>query len=954
MKGPTAEALLENLFRLAIETEDIPTVRYIIEKGVSPNGHICRHPRIPDNLTPLQFACIRGNTELAQELIKAGSIIDHPGTGWKSSALVLAIIGENLRTNRSFWKGDEWAISDPDDEDPQDKVPSQEETDHFLNLINNLIDAGASVNLDVSGEFGTGLGWGWEYESLSDGHSPLTAASKYRVVELVDLFIHKGADVKFLTDHELSALHECLYSWEETNSGRELIPLRQRKQLFPGSKSVSKIAGVVRSLLKAGANANDYIYCGEDCEEHDYPIECDYPSGTTLDLSLLTGSIEIVDMILCAGGRTTTKHSLEHAIEIESVEVLGCLLCLGAYLSEKAIGNAMQKDLSGRYVKALLAERQDIRTKRAVLVEAIKSGSRSTIVHLFQDETSNQRKLFQKNPDLTGAIERCCEEGHIEILRLMLEKSSTCGVSISPMFGTSLYRAVSNNHDEIVDAILSAGMDVNAMGKVRHSPLFAAIKNQNKRVTEILINAGAILNPKSEPWPNCVQREKVSGNILIAAIQWGDHTLIKNLVEAGADVNAFGKTSDYHSKCSCIRPLTAAVMKNDFDLVNYFISAGAEIDLPSDCDGKIMTTLSAAVGNQDFELVDFLLRAGANPYDAGALERATNNLRLLQVLLKALLNHEKPRNGTNSGIRALNRAMKKQDQVMVRAILNSPLKHINSIGLALKGALLFDSTPDFEVTRMLLISGADPNSAWKHDSSPLLVAVGCKSPQKVQLLLDAGAQPDQPLTFGMSKTPLQLAVSNGHHEIARKLLDHRADVNAISWTGCHANMAPIEIAVYKRDIEMVRLLLQYNADPNTVFNEGDYWLDKPLQRACKDGSKEIIESLLVHGADANAIHAKNHTTALQIAATKGFLGIAYLLLKHGADVNAAAAEVDGRTALEGAAEHGRVDMVQLLFNAGASISEDGRSQYESAMRMASENGHHATRRLLESYHGCQG
>jgi ankyrin repeat protein len=132
---------------------------------------------------------------------------------------------------------------------------------------------------------------------------------------------------------------------------------------------------------------------------------------------------------------------------------------------------------------------------------------------------------------------------------------------------------------------------------------------------------------------------------------------------------------------------------------------------------------------------------------------------------------------------------------------------------------------------------------------------------------------------------------------------------------------------------------------------------KPLigwTRHCKgrkNGSKEIIELLLVHGADVNAAHPKNCTTALQIAAIQGFLGIAYLLLKHGANVNAPAAEVDGRTALEGAAEHGRIDMVQLLFNAGASISEDGRSQYESAMRRASANGHHATRRLLESYHG---
>ncbi|CZR69741.1 uncharacterized protein PAC_19641 [Phialocephala subalpina] len=92
-EGPTAKALLENLFRLAVEAEDLPTVKYLLKAGVNPNGSTCRDKQIPDTLTPLQFACIAGNSELAQELIKAGSTIDQPGSGWKNSILVLAIIG---------------------------------------------------------------------------------------------------------------------------------------------------------------------------------------------------------------------------------------------------------------------------------------------------------------------------------------------------------------------------------------------------------------------------------------------------------------------------------------------------------------------------------------------------------------------------------------------------------------------------------------------------------------------------------------------------------------------------------------------------------------------------------------------------------------------------------------------------------------------------------------------
>lgn len=111
MKGPTAESMLENLFRFAIEAEDIPTVKHLIKAGANPNGHICRHPQIPDELTPLQFAYIHGNTELAQHLIKAGSSIDQPGSGWKSSALVLPIIGVNLRGDEDFWALNMWILT---------------------------------------------------------------------------------------------------------------------------------------------------------------------------------------------------------------------------------------------------------------------------------------------------------------------------------------------------------------------------------------------------------------------------------------------------------------------------------------------------------------------------------------------------------------------------------------------------------------------------------------------------------------------------------------------------------------------------------------------------------------------------------------------------------------------------------------------------------------------------
>jgi len=66
-------------------------------------------------------------------------------------------------------------------------------------------------------------------------------------------------------------------------------------------------------------------------------------------------------------------------------------------------------------------------------------------------------------------------------------------------------------------------------------------------------------------------------------------------------------------------------------------------------------------------------------------------------------------------------------------------------------------------------------------------------------------------------------------------------------------------------------------------------------------------------------------------------------------VNAASAIRRGRMALEGAAEHGRIDMLQLLLNAGADTTSPQCTQYEGAIKLASRYGHTAVCRILKSH-----
>ncbi|OBT43416.1 hypothetical protein VE00_05745 [Pseudogymnoascus sp. WSF 3629] len=290
MKGPAAEALLENLFRFAIEDEDISTVKYLLRAGVNPNGHNCQGDDY--DLTPLQFALFGGNNEMALELIKAGSTIDEPNTGWKSSALVLAIIGDENRNNR-FSSNDNDKIEECEDGDNEeyDAEDSQYSFDNHTathnasddclsNLVSPLLNAGAAIN--ISTDFiGSPLDFHEDFEYVT----PLNAASRYWKKDIVDLLIQNGADAAPSTDEcAPSPLHECICS---PNQMHEYLlygtiePLDSRD-----TKGVDALVGVVSSLIKAGANVHEEfnVECMYDGSMYDGSLRMNY-APITLDPS---------------------------------------------------------------------------------------------------------------------------------------------------------------------------------------------------------------------------------------------------------------------------------------------------------------------------------------------------------------------------------------------------------------------------------------------------------------------------------------------------------------------------------------------------------------------------------------------------------------------------------------------------------------------------------------------
>ena len=125
-------------------------------------------------------------------------------------------------------------------------------------------------------------------------------------------------------------------------------------------------------------------------------------------------------------------------------------------------------------------------------------------------------------------------------------------------------------------------------------------------------------------------------------------------------------------------------------------------------------------------------------------------------------------------------------------------------------------------------------------------------------------------------TPLHLAAFFGHKELALRLIERGAEVDARS-TNAMKN-TPLHAATAGRKTELVNLLLDEKADVNARQEGG--WT--ALHAAAQNGDRDIVEMLVAHGADLKA-RADNNQNALDLALQKGRQDVSALLDELGAN-----------------------------------------------------------------------
>ncbi|XP_076235392.1 transient receptor potential channel pyrexia [Calliopsis andreniformis] len=219
------------------------------------------------------------------------------------------------------------------------------------------------------------------------------------------------------------------------------------------------------------------------------------------------------------------------------------------------------------------------------------------------------------------------------------------------------------------------------------------------------------------------------------------------------------------------------------------------------------------------------------------------------------------------------------------------------------------ATGDFASVKHLIESRADVN-AGLYRRSPLYYAVLSNAKDCVEILLQAGASPNNPQVY--TETPLHVAASLGSVTCTKLLLQYGADVRVQSGS---MRSTPLHLAAEEGNAECTKLLVDAGATCEAKNSRGQ----TPMHLAALSQSAETLDILLSSKVNIN-LEDNDGRTPLHAAVAKAIRGIELvkMLIQAGALINKA--DKFGYTPLHIAALNESSSTVMLLLSRGADVT----------------------------------
>jgi len=393
--------------------------------------------------------------------------------------------------------------------------------------------------------------------------------------------------------------------------------------------------------------------------------------------------------------------------------------------------------------------------------------------------------------DGTAAIIEAAKDGDLARVHAEIARDAALARASNETGDTALHQAAERGHLDVVDALLAAGADADAVRGDGNKPIHVALLNSwRARVTreQATVIADRLLAHGAEH------------NIYIAALR-GDGTFVRDALQRDDSLANFEDTCHH-------RPLSAAASRNDLEMVTLLLNHGADPNLPEEGAPR-GHALWTAVYHDRREMARLLVEHGADP-NAMVESSGTPMMHARKVpeLFQLLLAH--------GGDEASG-----DEQRLERLIGDGDLAEVER---------LIRQRPD-------LIR--NERAFW---SEGILTGPASKPNREMaDLLLRLGARVPTVTKWG----PYYYFK---HYEMAAYLLGRGMDPNHMNWH----RFTILHHVSAEGDVAKASLLLDHGAAIDAIDEE---YRSTPLGVAARWGRREIVTLLLARGANPDAAGA---------------------------------------------------------------------------------------------------
>ena len=523
---------------------------------------------------------------------------------------------------------------------------------------------------------------------------------------------------------------------------------------------------------------------------------------------------------------------------------------------------------------------------------ALNGGCSKNIISAILDHGADVNARNKMN---VTALMIACKNRNKDVINVLLNDGADRDIA-DAAGDTWLPYAIHNDRcTEVLQAIISHGVDVNATNKGNVTALMRACESGNKEAINVLLSVGTDPNIADADGDTCLHytaRNDQSTEVLQAIISH----------DVGVDVNVTNKENVTALMIACKE-------MREKDAIHVLLTSGADPNI-ADADGD--TWLHYAVQtDQRTEVLQAIISHGV-----GVDVNATNKKNVTSLMIAC-------------------KAMRKKDTI--RALLTAGADP--NIADADGDTWLHYAAQNYQCSEILqaIIGhciGVDVNATNKKNVTALMIA--CKEmseKEAIDILLNAGA--DTNIADADDDTWLHYAAQNDQStEILQAIIVHDVgvDVNVTN----KENITALAIACEEMsEKDAIDILLNAGADPNIANADGDTWFHYAAQNSFHP---EVLQAIISHGVgvDVNATNTKN-VTALMIACKIMWEKDAiYVLLNAGADPNIA--DADGDTWLHYAAQNYRcTEILQAIISHGVDVNATNKYNITALMK-ACHNG----------------